>query len=111
MNLETADCDGVTIVVVPVERLDASNSKDFKKLMEPIIAQNSKIAVDLAAVRFIDSSGLGALLSCLRVVANQKGDLKLFGMKANVRALFELVRMHRIFEIVSTQDAAIEAFK
>jgi len=111
MKLETVDINGVTIVVVPVERLDASNSKEFKKLMEPLIEKNSKIAVDLTAVRFMDSSGLGALLSCLRAVANQKGDLKLFGMKVTVRALFELVRMHRIFEIVSTQEAAVEAFK
>ena len=111
MKLETVDIDGVTIVEIPVERLDASNSKEFKKLLEPIMAKNCKIAVNLAAVRFMDSSGLGALLSCLRVVANQKGDLKLFEMKVTVRALFELVRMHRIFEIVPTQDAAVAAFK
>jgi anti-sigma B factor antagonist len=111
MKLETGIIDGVTIVGIPLERLDASNSKEFKKLMETIMAHNSKIAVDLAAVRFMDSSGLGALLSCLRVVANQKGDLKLFGMKVTVRALFELVRMHRIFEIVASQEDAVAAFK
>jgi anti-sigma B factor antagonist len=111
MKLETIDINGVTIVAIPLERLDASNSVEFKKLMEPIMAQNSKVAVDLTAVRFMDSSGLGALLSCLRVVANQKGDLKLFGMKVSVRTLFELVRMHRIFEIVSTQDDAVQAFQ
>jgi len=111
MQLETFDSHDVTIVKIPVERLDAGNSKEFKKLMEPYIKQNSKIAVDLSSVRFMDSSGLGALLSCLRSVASQAGDLKLFGMNVTVRALFELVRMHRIFEIVGTQEAAIEAFK
>ena len=111
MQLDTVDSGGVTIVIIPVERLDASNSKEFKKMMEPIMAHSRKIAVDLTAVRFMDSSGLGALLSCLRIVANQQGDLKLFSMKPPVRALFELVRMHRIFDILSTQDAAVAAFK
>lgn len=110
MQLETFARNGVTIVALPVERLDASNSKEFKKLMEPLIAQTNKIAVDLSGVRFMDSSGLGSLLSCLRLVASHDGDLKLFGMRDNVRALFELVRMHRIFEIVATQDVAVEAF-
>jgi len=110
VQLESFDRDGITFVAIPVERLDASNSKEIKKLMEPIIARNNKIGVDLSAVRFMDSSGLGALLSCLRLVANNGGDLKLFGMRDSVRALFELVRMHRIFEIVASQDAAVEAF-
>ena len=110
MLLEKTIRDGVAVVFVPVERLDASNSKEFKKLMEPILP-NNKIALNLSAVRFMDSSGLGAVLSCLRVVAAREGDLKLFGMRDSVRALYELVRMHRIFEIVATEDDAVNAFK
>ena len=67
--------------------------------------------IDLSSVRFVDSSGLGAMLSCLRQMTAKGGDLKLSGMSKQVRATFELVRMHRIFDIFDTSEAAILAFK
>ena len=66
---------------------------------------------DLAELRFVDSSGLGAILSSLRQLNANGGDLKLCGMSKPVRALFELVRMHKIFEIHETRDDAIRAFQ
>jgi len=66
--------------------------------------------LDLSRLRFVDSSGLGALLSCLRQLTGRGGDLRLSGMSKPVRALFELVRMHRIFDIYPTKEEAIKAF-
>jgi anti-sigma B factor antagonist len=59
----------------------------------------------------VDSSGLGAFISCLRKLNGKGGDLKLCGMSKQVRAVFELVRMHRIFEIFGTTDEAVHAFQ
>ena len=67
----------------------------------------SKVIFDLAELRFVDSSGLGAFLSSLRQLNATGGDLKLCGMTKPVRALFELVRMHKIFDICGTKDEAI----
>ena len=58
-----------------------------------------KVVFDLRELRFVDSSGLGAILSCLRQLNGKGGELKLCGMTKPVRALFELVRMHKIFDI------------
>jgi anti-sigma B factor antagonist len=67
--------------------------------------------VDLSHLRFVDSSGLGAMLSCLRQLNATGGDLKLCGMSKAVRAVFELVRMHRIFDIYDTRELAVSAFQ
>jgi anti-sigma B factor antagonist len=63
----------------------------------------------MTALGFVDSSGLGALLSCLRTMNNKSGQLRLFGMAKPVQALFELVRMHRIFSIHNNRDEALAA--
>jgi len=103
-------CD-VTAVAVPVDELDASNVSELKRDIAPLLQANSKIVLDLTAVRFMDSSGLGAMLSCLRQLTARKGDLKLCGMSKQVRGAFELVRMHRIFDIYPSKAEAVFAFQ
>ena len=76
-----------------------------------MLEAHAQVIFDLSRLEFIDSSGLGALLSCLRQIQARDGDLKLCGMAQPVRALFELVRMHRIFHLFDTQAAAIRAFQ
>jgi anti-sigma B factor antagonist len=100
----------VTVVTIPVDELDAGNTEDFKRDIAPVLQAGSRLVFDLSGVRFVDSSGLGAMLSCLRQVSARNGDLKLCGMSAQVRALFELVRMHRIFDIYATREEAVAAF-
>ena len=102
--------DGVGVASVPVDELDASNSGEFKRDIAPVLQANTKLVLDLNQLRFVDSSGLGAMLSCLRQLTAKGGDLKLCGMSSQVRALFELVRMHRIFDIYSTREDAVKAF-
>jgi anti-sigma B factor antagonist len=101
----------VTVAVVPMDELDASNTADFKRDVAPLLETTTKLAFDLTRLRFVDSSGLGAFISCLRQVNAKGGDVKLFGMSKQVRAVFELVRMHRIFDIYSTKEEAVRAFE
>ncbi len=100
----------VMVAAVPMQELDASNSAEFKLEMNPLLDSTTKLALDLSRLRFVDSSGLGAFISCLRKLNAKGGDLKLFGMSKQVRAVFELVRMHRIFEICPTKEQAVAAF-
>jgi anti-sigma B factor antagonist len=101
----------VAVAVIPVDELDASNSGEMKRDMTPILQANEKVVIDLGRLRFVDSSGLGAILSCLRQLSAKGGDLKLCGLSKQVRAAFELVRMHRIFDIFGTRVEAVQAFE
>ncbi len=94
-----------------MDELDASNAGDLKRAMAPLWETHTKLVIDLGRVRFVDSSGLGAMLSCLRQLTAKGGDLKLCGMSKQVRATFELVRMHRIFDIFGTREEAAQAFQ
>jgi anti-sigma B factor antagonist len=111
MEIAVDKIESVAVAVVPVDELDASNAGEFKRAIAPVLQANSKLVLDLSRLRFVDSSGLGAMLSCLRQLTGKNGDLKLCGMSKQVRALFELVRMHRIFDIYGTREEAVKAFQ
>jgi anti-sigma B factor antagonist len=91
--------------------LDAGNEKRFKKEVVSQLEPSSKVILDLSEVNFIDSSGLGVILSCYRHLHAGNGDLKLCCLNEQVHTLFELVRMHRIFDIHKTVEEALASFE
>lgn len=111
MEIAVEKMGNVAVAVVPVEELAGENTGEFKRDMAPVLEANTHLVLDLSALRFIDSSGLGAMLSCLRQLSAKSGDLKLFGMSQQVRSLFELVRMHKIIDIYNTKEEAVLAFQ
>lgn len=110
MELAVEKVDGIAIVALPVEELDAGNTAEFKRDVAVVLEQSARVVFDLGKLRFIDSSGLGAFLSCLRKVNANGGDVKLCCMSKQVRTVFELVRLHRILDIQETRQAAVAAF-
>ena len=111
MELAVEKVGDVAVVEIPVDELDASNTGELKHDIAPVLEANAKLVIDLSRLRFVDSSGLGAILSCLRQLTSKGGDLKLSGMQKQVRVVFELVRMHRIFDIYGTREEAVRAFQ
>lgn len=104
------DSNDVLVIELREPTLDASNVHEFRDALQVLVRDRTKVVLDLAGVKFIDSSGLGALISCLRQVNGRKGDLRLCSMSTNVRALFELMRMHRVFNIHPSREDAVGAF-
>jgi anti-sigma B factor antagonist len=100
----------VAVVDLREKALDASNSEKFKKSMAETLESYDKVVIDLSRVEFVDSSGCGALLSCLRQLGDRGGDLKLCGVQKNVERLFELVRMNRIIDIYPSKEEALKGF-
>ena len=101
--------NGVVLVVIKAERLDANNANTFKRAMEPVLADAREAVLDMGSIRFMDSSGLGALLSCLRRLTASGGALKLCALQKPVRSVMEMVRMHRVFDIYDTRAQAMAA--
>jgi anti-sigma B factor antagonist len=88
--------------------LDASNVKGFREGISASLATKQVVLLDMQSLSFVDSSGLGALLACLRTMNAKEGKLVLFGITRPVMALFELVRMHRLFSIHASLELALE---
>jgi anti-sigma B factor antagonist len=102
--------DGSVLVIQPVTKsLDASSVQDFRDAINPLLRQHDKILVDLGNITFVDSAGVGALISCLRVVSELKGRFAICGLTRAVSALFDLMRMHRVFEVHVDSASALRS--
>jgi anti-sigma B factor antagonist len=101
----------VTVLTLRVEYLDAGNTKDLKRDLNALVEPKAKVVLDLGRVQFVDSSGCGTLLYYLRQLSAVGGDVKLCAVTRPVRALFEMIRMHKVFEICNTKDEAVRAYE
>lgn len=110
MELGAEKIGDVTVVTLPIDILDASNTEEFKTAIAPVIEKSKKVLFKMNKVKFIDSSGCGVLLYCLRQLNGLGGTLKLYGVQESIRTLFDLVRMHRIIEVFDTKEEAIKSF-
>lgn len=111
MNLKTERNGMIMVVIVREERLDAHNSDELKSEVNRIFESGTKdLIVDLKEVRFIDSSGLGVLVSGYKNASTHQGSIKLCSLQTQVRSMFELTRLHRVFDIYQTMDEALESY-
>jgi anti-sigma B factor antagonist len=101
----------VAVVTVNDEQLDAGNADDFRRDVGPVLQSNRRVVLALGRVRFVDSRGCGAILSCLNTLSAAGGDLKLCDVTRPVRTVFELIRLNRICEILPTREEAVRAFQ
>lgn len=100
MNFNVEKINGYSVLSVQEERIDAHNSSALKESILALIEQGEiNLVVRLDNVRFIDSSGLGALLSGHKNVSARSGKMALAGCQPQVLSMFELTRLNRIFEI------------
>jgi anti-sigma B factor antagonist len=98
---------GVAVVVPRVRRLDAGVASEFRaQVVQQVQAGERRLLVDLGQVEFLDSSGLGALVSILKALGSQ-GALAVCGAGSSVRSLFKLTRMDRVFTIYEDRHAAL----
>jgi anti-sigma B factor antagonist len=98
----------VLVVRVAEKRIDASKAPVFKdEIAKCIDAGQSQIVLDLSGVDFIDSSGLGALVSCLKRLG-PRGSLAVAGASGAVSRLFTLTRMDKVFTLHPNVDSAVD---
>ena len=92
-------------------RLDAQVSGDVKDQIQQLIDEGAVcLVLNLEGVDFLDSSGLGALVSSLRKIKEKKGEIKLTGLRPEVRSIFDITRVARLFNIHGNIKEALEAF-
>jgi anti-sigma B factor antagonist len=99
------------VVTLLDDALDAQSSKEFRRSIEADLAGAGKVVLDLAHVHFVDSSGLGAILACMRLIEGGGGGLKLCGLGPEVRKAVELVRMDRLLDVHGNRDEALQAMR
>jgi len=104
------DAGGVYVVQVEGQ-LIVGNRQELKELVrEALEAGERKFVIDFTETGYIDSSGLGALVSISKKVREAGGDLRLAGLNDDLRTLFELTKLDTLFAIADTRDQALAAF-
>ncbi len=103
--------DDVLVEIVNLDRATMAESEELKAMIYPRLEEGYKnTIIDLSACNFIDSSFLGVLVSTLKRVTKNGGDLKIVGLQPPVRAMFELTRLFRVFDTFVDLQDAIQSF-
>ena len=97
----------VIVVEVHARRLDAYLASEFKaKLVHLVQSGHERIVMDLAALEFIDSGGLGALIAGLKALGG-RGEIVLCGITPRLLSLFQLTHVDKLFHIFDSVDEAV----
>jgi anti-sigma B factor antagonist len=113
MQFDVAEQNGAAVVRPAGMRVDLEVAGDFRAaLLQVIDAGHRHLVVDLGDVHFVDSSGLGALVSGLKTLKLLKGDgdIRLANVQPPVVALLEIIRLHRVFSSYPSVDQAVQSY-
>ena len=91
-------------------KIDAKNKSEFQTSFDLWLKQTSFLVFDCSKLDFIDSSGLGALVSCLRKAIEHGGDVKLANLSSKVSMVFELTKVNKLFSIFADTESAKLSF-
>jgi anti-sigma B factor antagonist len=113
MLFDVAQRDGAAVVRPAGMRVDLQVAGEFRTaLLQLIDVGHRRLVVDMGDVHFVDSSGLGALVSALKTLKllKQDGDIRLANVQPPVVALLEIIRLHRVFASYPSVDQAVQSF-
>lgn len=102
--------NGVIIVSVDGQLIVANRNELKDKVLKALEAGESKFVLDFLSTEYIDSSGLGVLVSVSKKIREAGGELRLAGLNEDLRMLFELTKLDTLFKICDTADAAVQSF-
>ena len=108
MDIQT-ETKGNTAVLRLSGQLIAQEEQAFRLVILALDAQGAaNIVMDMTQVTFIDSRGVGMLISAMKNMRQKGGDLSIFGIQKPVMAMFELSQLHLVFRIYATEERALK---
>ena len=111
MTTTTRQVGGVTIVDIGGRIVLGEEGGVLRALICDLLSNgHNKILLNLGDVNYIDSSGLGHLVSALTRVRKQAGELKLLHLTSKVQELMKITRLYTVFDIMDDQAAAVKSF-
>ncbi|MBP7459663.1 MAG: STAS domain-containing protein [Candidatus Delongbacteria bacterium] len=108
----TSSKNGNVVIVEVHEDINFENTRELKTYVRQMIdkEQSVNFIINLKPVSFIDSSGLGTLVSLLALLRKVNGQMKLVGINQTMDELFKLTRLDAFFEIYSNTQDALDSF-
>lgn len=111
MTIDTRVVDGVTILDIHGKITIGEGSAEIRnKIRDLLQAGKKKILLNLGDVSYVDSSGIGELVSSYTTVTNQGGQLKLLNLTKKLRELLAITKLLTVFDTFDNEEEAIESF-
>ena len=111
MKIETRTVNGVTVLDVSGKITLAEGSVDIRKSVKDLMdSGRNQILLNLGDVKYIDSSGIGELVSSFTTVTNKGGKLKLLNLTLKIRELLAITKLLTVFECFDDEDEAVKSF-
>ena len=111
MKSSTRQIDGVTIVDLSGRITLGEGSVILRDTVRELTSKGSKkILLNLGDVNYIDSSGIGELVSAFTTVRNQGGELKLLNLTKNVHDLLQITTLYTVFDVTADETTAVKSF-
>jgi len=104
------EAGGVVVVTVDGQLIVGNRQELKQQVVEALDGGGRKFVVDFSRTGYIDSSGLGVLVSLSKKIREQGGDLRLAGLNEDLQTLFELTKLDTLFAITRTTQEALAAF-
>lgn len=110
MSLHVSQQGEVCIIEVEGQLIVGNRQELKQRVLDEAERGARKIVVDFARTGYIDSSGLGVLVSLAKRLRELGGDLRLANLNDDLQTLFELTKLDTLFQIADTRERAIEGF-
>jgi anti-sigma B factor antagonist len=111
MKASTRQVDGITIVDLSGRITLGEGSVVLRDTIKDLLGKGQKkILLNLGDVSYIDSSGIGELVSAFTSVRNQGGELKLLNLTKKVHDLLQITKLYTVFDVKDDEATAIGAF-
>jgi anti-sigma B factor antagonist len=111
MNLSVRkESNGVVVVAVDGQLIVGNRQELKQRILDALEAGDRKFLIDFTQTGYIDSSGLGVLVSLSKKIRDQGGDLRLAGLNEDLKTLFELTKLDTLFAISDSAAEALTAF-
>lgn len=104
------DASGAIVVGVDGQLIVGNRHELKQKVLDALEKGEKKIVVDFSNTGYIDSSGLGVLVSLAKKLREEGGELLLAGLNPDLRTLFELTKLDTLFNITDSADEALASF-
>jgi len=110
MSFDVQRVDSVTVIDVKGQLIVGNRQELKQRVLDELEGGARRFLVDFAGTGYIDSSGLGVLVSLSKKIREQGGELRLAGLNEDLQTLFELTKLDTLFAITRTAEEALAAF-
>ncbi|SRR6266496_1915251 len=111
LKIDTRVEDGVTIVSCSGRIMFGEEATALRESLKKVLAASHKIVLNLSAVTYIDSGGLGTLVGAYSSARAAGADIKLTGLGQRLRDVLQVTKLVTVFEVHENEQQAIDAFK